>query len=153
MFDVIARFYFVYATDNEPYRELLTIGEIKLDSPPPGGNKSKNDGIDEKINNYVQDLDDRIVQLAKGADLLIHDAQYTEEEYKSHIGWGHSSVDDTVEIALKAKVKRLLLFHHDPTHSDEMIASMEDHAKELVRKNGGEDMIVSAARVGEELNL
>ena len=151
---------FVYATDNEPYRELLTIGEIKLDSPPPqrggpplGKGKSEDVSIDEKLNNYVQDLDDRIVQLAAGADLLIHDAQFTKEEYKSKIGWGHSSVDDMMEIAIKAKAKKLVLFHHDPGHSDEIITSMEDHAKEIVRNRDGEDMSVSAARAGEEFTL
>jgi len=142
----------VYATDNEPYRELLTIGEIRLDSPPPAGMKQGDASIDERITNYVRDLDDRIVQLSAGADLLIHDAQYTRQEYKSRIGWGHSSVDDVVEIALKARVKRLMLFHHDPAHSDEMIASMEAYATEMVR-NRGENMLVSAARAGEELTL
>jgi phosphoribosyl 1,2-cyclic phosphodiesterase len=56
--------------------------------------------------------------LAAGADLLIHDAQYTSEEYSTHVGWGHSSLEQAVRFAALAKVKRLILFHHDPSHDD-----------------------------------
>lgn len=52
------------------------------------------------------------------ADLLLHDAQYTKEEYKTRVGWGHSSFEDTIKLATIADVKRLLLFHHDPSHND-----------------------------------
>lgn len=52
------------------------------------------------------------------ADLLLHDAQYTTEEYKNRLGWGHSSMEDTLELAIMGSVKKLLLFHHDPGHSD-----------------------------------
>lgn len=58
------------------------------------------------------------INLAEGADLLIHDAQYTTEEYNSRKGWGHSSIEDTIQFSLLAGVKRLLLTHHDPSHSD-----------------------------------
>lgn len=56
--------------------------------------------------------------LASGVDMLIHDAQYSNEEYHQRIGWGHCSVEQAVQFATLAKVKRLLLFHHDPAHSD-----------------------------------
>lgn len=56
--------------------------------------------------------------LAKGVDLLIHDAQYTSEEYSKHIGWGHSAISHTIRFATMAGVKRLVTFHHDPGHSD-----------------------------------
>ncbi len=56
--------------------------------------------------------------LAKGSDLLIHDAQYTDEEYATRIGWGHSSLRDTLEFAKLAGVKQLAPFHFDPSHSD-----------------------------------
>lgn len=56
--------------------------------------------------------------LAAGADLLIHDAQYTEEEYAQRIGWGHSTLPQAVAFASLADVRRLMPFHHDPTHSD-----------------------------------
>lgn len=57
--------------------------------------------------------------LASEADLLLHDAQYSIEEYKTKIGWGHSSMDDTLLFASRTGVKKLLLAHHDPSHSDE----------------------------------
>lgn len=56
--------------------------------------------------------------LASGVDLLLHDAQYTEEEYPTHMGWGHSTVEQALKFALLAKVKKLVTFHHDPAHTD-----------------------------------
>jgi ribonuclease BN (tRNA processing enzyme) len=56
--------------------------------------------------------------LAAGADLLIHDAQYTREEYQSRVGWGHSSIPDAYTFAAMTGVKQLVPFHHDPGHSD-----------------------------------
>jgi ribonuclease BN (tRNA processing enzyme) len=56
--------------------------------------------------------------LIEGADLLLHDAQYTAHEYKMKQGWGHSSMDDAVKLASIAGVKHLLLTHHDPSHTD-----------------------------------
>lgn len=57
--------------------------------------------------------------LAQDADLLIHDAQYTADEYAERVGWGHSSMTQTIEFAEVARVKQLAPFHHDPGHSDE----------------------------------
>ncbi len=57
-------------------------------------------------------------ELAGGADLLIHDAQYTREEYPGHVGWGHSSIHDALAFARLAGVKHLLPFHHDPSRGD-----------------------------------
>lgn len=62
--------------------------------------------------------------LSKGADLLIHDAQYNEHEYEDRVGWGHSSIKDTIRFAALAKVKHLVLFHHDPTHTDAFLDSL-----------------------------
>lgn len=56
--------------------------------------------------------------LAAGADLLIHDAQYSAVEYARHLGWGHSAITHTLGFAAKAGVKRLVTFHHDPGHDD-----------------------------------
>jgi phosphoribosyl 1,2-cyclic phosphodiesterase len=69
--------------------------------------------------------------LAYGADVLLHDAQYTEEEYPGRVGWGHSSIAHTVSFALITKVKRLVMFHHDPLHSDAQLEAMLVRAKEL----------------------
>ena len=62
--------------------------------------------------------------LAKDADLLIHDAQYTPEEYNLRKGWGHSSIEHTLQFGDLVKVKRLALFHHDPIHSDHFLQDM-----------------------------
>ena len=59
--------------------------------------------------------------LALGADLLLHDAQYTSEEYKHKIGWGHSSLEDAAQFASLTGVKHLLFSHHDPAHSDQQL--------------------------------
>ncbi|GHU82245.1 hydrolase [Spirochaetia bacterium] len=61
----------------------------------------------------------------KDADILIHDAQYTAQEYAAHIGWGHSSFGYAINAAHKARVKKLLLFHHDPNHTDAHLAKLE----------------------------
>jgi phosphoribosyl 1,2-cyclic phosphodiesterase len=59
--------------------------------------------------------------LAAGVDLLIHDAQFTANEYLRHVGWGHSALPQTIAFATKAAVKRLVPFHHDPAHSDQVL--------------------------------
>ncbi len=59
--------------------------------------------------------------LAFNADLLLHDAQYTNEEYNSRKGWGHSSIEDAAEFASLTNVKRLLFSHYDPAHNDEQL--------------------------------
>jgi phosphoribosyl 1,2-cyclic phosphodiesterase len=69
--------------------------------------------------------------LAAKADVLVHDSQYSEEEYLGHIGWGHSSTDHVVGFAQRSNVEQLVLFHHDPCHGDVTLESMLDHACEL----------------------
>ncbi|HJQ83989.1 MAG TPA: MBL fold metallo-hydrolase [Candidatus Binatia bacterium] len=59
--------------------------------------------------------------VAHDADLLIHDAQYSRDEYAAHVGWGHSTIDDALAFAALARVKRLVTFHHDPDHDDDEI--------------------------------
>ncbi len=63
---------------------------------------------------HIDGIDQDIVNFAKGADLLVHDGQYTPEEYKKFKGWGHSTWIDAVEVAIRANVKRLIITHHDP---------------------------------------
>jgi phosphoribosyl 1,2-cyclic phosphodiesterase len=62
--------------------------------------------------------------VAADADLLIHDAQYRADEYPDHVGWGHSSLDDVLRFAALARVRHLVTFHHDPSHSDADIEAM-----------------------------
>jgi phosphoribosyl 1,2-cyclic phosphodiesterase len=75
--------------------------------------------------------------LAHEADVLLHDAQYTEEEYPSHRGWGHSSIAHVVQFARLAAVRRLVLFHHDPSHSDAELDWV--HARAVELWGAGED--------------
>jgi ribonuclease BN (tRNA processing enzyme) len=79
--------------------------------------------------------DTRLIRFARGADLLIHDAQYTHQEYTGgempKQGWGHSTPEMAAGIAQMARVGRLVLFHHDPAHGDEVLAQMEADARAL----------------------
>ncbi len=90
---------------------------------------------------YATDIEQRrggypeVIQFVRGADLLIHDAQYLASEYvsrsQSRRGWGHSTVERAAEVAKKARVKRLILFHHEPTHDDQTIRAIEKRARRL----------------------
>jgi phosphoribosyl 1,2-cyclic phosphodiesterase len=62
-------------------------------------------------------------ELARGASLLIHDCQYTDQEYPNHLGWGHSPLSDALAFGHRVAAQRLLLFHHDPLHSDDFLDS------------------------------
>lgn len=77
--------------------------------------------------------DSRLIAFAQGADVLIHDAQFTSSEYldpkDSKQGYGHSTPEMAAEVAMKAGIKQLILFHHDPYHSDQVINEIEENAK------------------------
>jgi phosphoribosyl 1,2-cyclic phosphodiesterase len=68
--------------------------------------------------------------LMKDVDLLIHDAQYTAEEYEQRVGWGHSTLEQAVALATQAGVKTLVTFHHDPEHTDQMLDEQLQEALE-----------------------
>lgn len=121
----------VFLPDNESFGEN--------DAEVHGAELPRN--IEKNLTDFIQD-----------ADVLIIDSQYTAEEYRTHVGWGHGCVDDVVRFALSAGVKRLFLFHHDPRHDDRTISSMLMHARELVQTLGG-SMRVEAAREGEAFVL
>jgi phosphoribosyl 1,2-cyclic phosphodiesterase len=127
---------FVYATDNEPYRHTLEhLGERG-----------------EEGRDFGRRLDSEFVRFIAGADLYIGEAQYTDAEYPKRIGWGHSSISATVNVALEAQVRALAFFHHDPLHDDDAVAAMARTALELVRDRGS-TMQCFAAREGEVLEL
>ncbi len=89
-----------------------------------------------------------VVGLARGADTLIHDAQYLKSDFKPT--WGHSTIDSAIEVAAAASVKRLVLFHHDPDRSDDAL----DHIGRQVAQAGRERGIeVVVAREGLELEV
>ncbi len=74
-------------------------------------------------------IEQKYIDFAKNADILIHDAQYTEEELKSHKGWGHSSYDQVITLAKRAGVKQLVMTHHDPDHDDAFLKNAEAECK------------------------
>lgn len=74
--------------------------------------------------------------VAQDADVLLHDSQYFESEYAERVGWGHSSVAETVAFARVAGVERLILFHHDPLHTDADLLRIEARARELWGTDG-----------------
>ena len=75
--------------------------------------------------------------LARGADLLLHDAQYSLAEYTAHVGWGHSALDHTLAFARLADVRHLVTFHHDPAHSDDDIDRLTAEATARARPSFG----------------
>jgi phosphoribosyl 1,2-cyclic phosphodiesterase len=87
--------------------------------------------------------------LAAGVDLLIHDAQYTAEEYRARIGWGHSAIDDAIAFAIMAGARRLVPFHHDPTHDDAML----DRRDRAVQDSAGLPFGIVAGREGATLHV
>ncbi len=95
-------------------------------------------------------LDDNVLRLAKDADVMIYDCTYTDDEYydekSSKIGWGHSTWQEAVKLAQAANVKQLVIFHHDPTHTDEF---MDD----IVRQTSAALPSSIVAREGMVLNL
>ena len=91
-----------------------------------------------------------IMDLVEGVDLLIHDAQYTVDEFGPRAHFGHSAVDYTVGLGLKAGVKKLLLFHHDPSHNDDQVDEMLAHALHL---RGSAAMEITAAAEGMVIEI
>jgi len=87
------------------------------------------------------------IDLANEADILLHDAQYTKEQYQQRIGWGHSSMDDAVYFASLAGAKKILLAHHDPSHTDQMLEALVA----AVTKQSG--VVFELAAEGMEIDL
>lgn len=124
----------VYISDNEPFdrevaRSLKNVEKVITDK-------------------YVEgkgDPNQRIFDFARDADILIHDATYTPEEYVNRVGWGHSHYLFTLKVAAEAQVKKLVLFHHDPSHNDDKIDEIvETCKKEIKTRNYKFDCIAAA---------
>jgi len=95
---------------------------------------------------------DDFVQFVRGCDLLIHDAQYLPEEMENHRGWGHSTYEEAVHLALTGDVKQLVLTHHDPNRSDAQVREIVKRARKLVAAQKSR-LRVEAAREGDIYNL
>jgi ribonuclease BN (tRNA processing enzyme) len=106
-----------YLSDHEPFFE-----DLWREGAPHG-----------KFESILEEGDRRHAEYMQGADVVIHEAQYTPQEYPSKRHWGHSTYTYVVELAAMAGVGRLFLTHHDPSHDDEFIAGVERKAQELAR--------------------
>jgi len=122
-------------------RDTLTIRTFKSPAHPRFGVMLYRIMYDGKSIVYATDIEQQqggypeVIEFARGADLLIHDAQYRHDEYfsalKAKKGWGHSTVEMAAEVAHKAEVKRLALFHHEPVHDDRAMRAIDRRAKNL----------------------
>jgi len=141
----------------------FAIGAAKVKSrlvPHPGNTLGFRIEVDGKVLVYLPDhqapLDRHAVhpaalELCEGADLLLHDAQYTDEEFMIKADWGHSTIAYAVHVAAEAGAKKLLLFHHDPLHSDRDLERLENAARKLPEaRRVGE---VSAAQEGVTIDI
>ncbi len=88
-------------------------------------------------------VSDTVLELCDGADLLIHDAQYTVDEFPAKSTWGHCTVDYAVHVAAEAGARRLALFHHDPTHHDDIVDEILAHARTLAKGTGVDEVVAA----------
>ena len=95
---------------------------------------------------HGETLDPNVIEFARDADILVHDAQYTDEELEKYRGWGHSSYNQAIAVAEQCGAKQLVLTHHDPDHDDQFLAGIEkkcqDRFKDSVLAREGMELIV-----------
>jgi phosphoribosyl 1,2-cyclic phosphodiesterase len=104
----------------------------------------------------LRDLDSDWISgfdLAKDASLLIHDCQYSSDEYPDHTGWGHSGMSDALAFANRVEAQRLLLFHHDPLHSDDRLDVFFGRAIGEWSELGGDPAMLEMAVERRELEV
>lgn len=109
----------VFFPDNEPH--------CRYDDAGNAYPTRKDASID-----YARGQEAKMIEFIRGAEVAILDAQYDRTEYESHVGWGHGCVDDVVSMAMKAEVKQLFLFHHDPDHDDAKLDDMLARGRQIV---------------------
>jgi phosphoribosyl 1,2-cyclic phosphodiesterase len=127
-----------FLPDHEPYEFFLHSARGQQPSP-------------EQAREIAADQHAALVQFLRGSDVLILDAQYTDQEYETHIGWGHGSISSAVSLAREAEVQTLLLFHHDPSHDDKFVDKMVESARELVARSGSHLEVAGAQQDSEIL--
>jgi len=128
----------VYATDHEPNAETLWRSDRAPRDYTPGA--------------MLHPADARHAEFLRDADLVIHDAQYVASEYPQKVRWGHSTMEYAVDVAVAAKVKRLVLFHHDPLRTDAALDRLLAEATARAAA-AGSSLEVLAAAEGMELPL
>ena len=131
------------AYDTEPFRNVFP-----TDPADPGYDET----AAEEGDKAAKDENEKVLQFFKGADLLVHDTQYTYAEYiDSKLGWGHTPFEVAINNAHKAEVKNLVLFHHDPLRTDKQIEGLEEQYRE--RMSEKTDMEIITAKEGLLLEL
>jgi phosphoribosyl 1,2-cyclic phosphodiesterase len=88
---------------------------------------------------------EELVKFVRGATVLVHDATYTADEYERHRGWGHSTYEDAVTLALDAEVEQLVLFHHRPERTDDEVDRCVAECRAQVERRGGRVQVIAAA--------
>ena len=131
----------VYISDNEPFdrrvaQSIRNVEKIIID----------------RFLRSSGDPNQRVFDFVRDADVLIHDATYTPEEYVDRVGWGHSHYLFTLKVAAEGNVKRLVLFHHDPAHSDAKVDDIVKKCRKEIR-NRQYTFDCTAAAEGMEIDL
>ncbi len=142
---------FVSIYDYEPYRNIFRDDyELLSDEERKDYDSSTLREADE----YVELQNRKLIDFAKNADLLVYDAQYTDDEYRSKKkGWGHSTIEQAVSCAIDANVKRIALFHHDPLRTDAEVDDFQRRAIKLMKEKKRQDIIVFCARERLEIEF
>jgi phosphoribosyl 1,2-cyclic phosphodiesterase len=122
----------IYTGDNEPYYDVLADRATRLDT-----------GIHRR-SEFINECNQRVVDFCRGCDLLVADTQYTDEEYQSKRGWGHSSVGQVLSLARSASIKKLVLFHHEPTHDDKELDRIDRETRARAKKSRAKFKVVMA---------
>lgn len=120
------------------------------------GNTSFAFATDNEISLFAQEQNGSLADLVRwceGTDLLVHDAQYSREEYKTHAGFGHSTFDEALSLAAKAQAKQLAFFHHDPQHSDTDVDALIEEAIGNHQQAAGAPVRAFPAAEEQELKL
>jgi len=129
-----------YTGDNEPYYDVMA---EKGDPSDPA--------IRRRIR-FIEECNRSVVEFFRGLDLLVADAQYTDEEYAQKRGWGHSSVSQVIASTAGAGVRKLVLFHHEPTHPDAAMDKIAKHSRSLAKK-AAKKMELVVAREGMTIDV
>lgn len=100
----------------------------------------------------AKEENEKILRFIEGADVVVHDTQYTHEEYlDSKLGWGHTPFEFAINSAHKANVKKIVLFHHDPMRTDKQLALLEEQYRGAI--GGKSSLDIEVAREGLEIDL
>ena len=126
----------VYCSDTAPFSDMILAHEF-VERPPSGI-------LPVAILDELLAMREGIVALAKDADLLIYDTQFTPEEYKRQPHWGHSRPDDAIEIAMAAGAKQLCLYHHAPMRSDDANDAILEGTRAAAKAAGARFDVISA---------